>query len=42
MPTPHGSAQKLVEYGLIIALVALLAVTGLVLFGDTIASLLSR
>jgi Flp pilus assembly pilin Flp len=42
MSTSRGSAQKLVEYGLIIALVALVAVTGLVLFGDTIAGLLSR
>jgi hypothetical protein len=42
MPTLRGNAQKLVEYGLIIALVALVAVTGLVLFGDAIASLLTR
>jgi Flp pilus assembly pilin Flp len=42
MPTHRGSAQKLVEYGLIIALVALVAVIGLVLFGDMIASLFDR
>ncbi|MBI4494472.1 MAG: Flp family type IVb pilin [Chloroflexi bacterium] len=33
--------QGLVEYGLIIALVAVLAIAGLVIFGPTIASLLS-
>ena len=35
-------AQGLVEYGLIIALVAILAIAGLVIFGATIASLLSN
>ena len=35
-------AQGLVEYGLIIALVAVLAIAGLVIFGPAIASLLSN
>lgn len=34
--------QGLVEYGLIIALVAVLAIAGLILFGPAIASLLSN
>lgn len=33
--------QGLVEYGLIIALVAVLAIAGLIIFGPAIASLLS-
>jgi hypothetical protein len=36
------SAQGLIEYGLIIALVAVLAIAGLVLFGPAINSLLSN
>jgi Flp pilus assembly pilin Flp len=35
-------AQGLVEYGLIIALVAVLAIAGLILFGPAITSLLSN
>jgi Flp pilus assembly pilin Flp len=35
-------AQGLVEYGLIIALVAVLAIAGLVVFGPAVSSLLSR
>jgi Flp pilus assembly pilin Flp len=35
-------AQGLVEYGLIIALVAVLAIAGLILFGPAINSLLSN
>jgi Flp pilus assembly pilin Flp len=35
-------AQGLVEYGLIIALVAVLAIAGLMVFGPTVGSLLSR
>jgi Flp pilus assembly pilin Flp len=34
-------AQGLVEYGLIIAAVALLAIAGLIVFGPVVASLLS-
>lgn len=34
-------AQGLVEYGLIIALVAVLAIAGLVIFGPAVSSLLS-
>ena len=34
--------QGLVEYGLIIALVAVLAIAGLVIFGPAIAALLSN
>jgi hypothetical protein len=35
-------AQGLVEYGLIIALVAVLAIAGLIIFGPALGSLLSR
>ncbi|MBI4492585.1 MAG: Flp family type IVb pilin [Chloroflexi bacterium] len=38
----RAEGQGLVEYGLIIALVAVLAIAGLVIFGPTIASLLSE
>jgi Flp pilus assembly pilin Flp len=38
----RASAQGLVEYGLIIALVAVLAIAGLIVFGPSIASLLSN
>jgi Flp pilus assembly pilin Flp len=34
-------AQGLVEYGLIIALVAVLAIAGLILFGPAVSGLLS-
>lgn len=34
-------AQGLVEYGLIIALVALIAIAGLIVFGPAVSSLLS-
>ncbi|HEY3058711.1 MAG TPA: pilus assembly protein [Chloroflexota bacterium] len=34
--------QGLVEYGLIIALVAVLAIAGLIIFGPAIANLLSN
>ena len=36
------NAQGLVEYGLIIALVAVLAIAALVLFGGAVTSLLSN
>ncbi|MGI9148905.1 MAG: Flp family type IVb pilin [Chloroflexota bacterium] len=35
-------AQGLVEYGLIIALVAVLAIAGLVVFGPAVSGLLSK
>jgi pilus assembly protein Flp/PilA len=35
-------AQGLVEYGLIIALVAVVAIAGLIVFGPAVSSLLSR
>jgi Flp pilus assembly pilin Flp len=35
------SAQGLVEYGLIIALVAVLAIAGLIIFGPAVSGLLS-
>jgi hypothetical protein len=35
-------AQGLVEYGLIIALVAVLAIAGLMVFGPAVGGLLSR
>jgi Flp pilus assembly pilin Flp len=38
----RASGQGLVEYGLIIALVAVLAIAGLVIFGETISSLLAN
>jgi Flp pilus assembly pilin Flp len=34
-------AQGLVEYGLIIALVAVIAIAGLIIFGPAVSSLLS-
>ena len=39
--TMRAQAQGLVEYGLIIALVALLAIAGLLTFGPTVGLLLS-
>jgi len=36
-----GRAQGLVEYGLIIALVAVIAIAGLIIFGPAISALLS-
>ena len=41
-PTHGHRAQGLVEYGLIIALVAVLAIASIVVFGPAMASLLSR
>jgi Flp pilus assembly pilin Flp len=38
----RADGQGLVEYGLIIALVAVLAIAGLVIFGETISSLLAN
>jgi Flp pilus assembly pilin Flp len=38
--THRGGAQGLVEYGLIIALVAVLAIAGLLFFGESLASLM--
>jgi hypothetical protein len=35
-------AQGLVEYGLIIALVAVLAIAGLIVFGPAVSSMLSK
>jgi Flp pilus assembly pilin Flp len=35
-------AQALVEFGLLLALVAVVAVFGLLLFGDTVSSLISK
>ena len=40
--TARERGQGLVEYGLIIALVAVLAIAGLVIFGPAIAALLSN
>ncbi len=40
--TLREQAQGLVEYGLIIALVAVLAIGGLVLFGPAVSGLLSK
>jgi pilus assembly protein Flp/PilA len=41
MSTRREQAQGLVEYGLIIALVALLAIGGLILLGPQISSMFS-
>jgi pilus assembly protein Flp/PilA len=41
MSTRREQAQGLVEYGLIIALVALLAIGGLILLGPVIGSMFS-
>jgi Flp pilus assembly pilin Flp len=38
----HTKAQGLVEYGLIIALVAVLAIAAIIVFGPAVAGLLSR
>ena len=38
----HQRAQSLVEFGLLLALVAVVAVFGLMLFGDTVTTLISR
>jgi hypothetical protein len=40
--TLSEQAQGLVEYGLIVALVAVLAIAGLVVFGPAVSSLLSK
>jgi Flp pilus assembly pilin Flp len=40
--TARQEAQGLVEYGLIIALVAVLAIAGLIIFGPAVSALLSR
>lgn len=42
MQMRREQAQGLVEYGLIIALVAVLAIAGLVVFGPAIQALLSN
>ncbi|MCA1646655.1 MAG: Flp family type IVb pilin [Chloroflexi bacterium] len=39
--TTRQEAQGLVEYGLIIALVAVLAIAGLIVFGPAVSALLS-
>jgi len=38
----RNRAQGLVEYGLIIALVAVLAIAGLIIFGPAVSNLLSK
>ena len=40
-PVSRDRAQGLVEYGLIIALVAVLAIAGLIVFGPAVGALLS-
>lgn len=37
----HQAAQGLVEFGLLLALVALLAIAGLLVFGSAVSSLIS-
>ncbi len=41
-PVSRDRGQGLVEYGLIIALVAVVAIAGLIIFGPAVASLLSK
>jgi pilus assembly protein Flp/PilA len=41
-PFNREEGQGLVEYGLIIALVAVLAIAGLIIFGSAISSLLAN
>jgi Flp pilus assembly pilin Flp len=41
-PVSRDRAQGLVEYGLIIALVAVLAIAGLIIFGPAVSGLLSK
>lgn len=38
---PHQKAQGMVEYGLIIALVAVVAIAGLIILGPAISTLLT-
>jgi Flp pilus assembly pilin Flp len=42
LPNVRQHAQGLVEYGLIIALVAVLAIAGLIIFGPAVTNLLSQ
>jgi len=42
MISVREKAQGLIEYGLIIALVAVLAIAGLVIFGPAVSKLLSN
>jgi Flp pilus assembly pilin Flp len=37
----QARAQSLVEFGLLLALVAVVAVAGLLVFGDTVSSMMS-
>jgi Flp pilus assembly pilin Flp len=37
----HQGAQSLVEFGLLLALVAVVAIAGLMVFGATVSSLMS-
>jgi len=39
--THHAAAQSLVEFGLLLALVAVVAIFGLLIFGDTVSSMMS-
>jgi Flp pilus assembly pilin Flp len=41
MLEPRERAQGLIEYGLIIALVAVLAIAGLIIFGPAVSRLLN-
>ena len=41
-PVSRDRGQGLVEYGLIIALVAVVAIAGLIIFGPAVATLLSK
>jgi pilus assembly protein Flp/PilA len=41
-PVSRDRGQGLVEYGLIIALVAVLAIAGLIIFGPAVSALLSK
>jgi Flp pilus assembly pilin Flp len=38
----HQRAQSLVEFGLLLALVAVVAIAGLIVFGGTVSSMMSN
>jgi Flp pilus assembly pilin Flp len=41
LPGPHQAGQGLIEYGLILAIIAVVCVVSLLFFGDQLSTLLS-
>ena len=41
LPRPHQAGQGLIEYGLILAIIAVVCVVSLLFFGDQLSTLLS-